>query len=93
MEDTDVMAIVRAVANYLRVNPCACDTADGIGRWWIESLHATPDALSRALDWMKASGLVEELEAADGRLRYRRSASEMQLMAAVEGLCRPQTRH
>ena len=28
-------AIVKQLARYLRENPLACDTLDGIARWWL----------------------------------------------------------
>ena len=36
-----------------------------------------------ALAWMKQRGPVEELAAADGRLRYRRSATDEKLRAPI----------
>jgi hypothetical protein len=79
-DDPDMTAIVRALAKYLRANPLACDAPDGIIRWWLASQSVSMEKLLQALDWMKQQGLVEEMEAADGRLRYRRSASDEQLL-------------
>lgn len=73
-ESPEVEQAVRELTKYLRANPLACDTAEGIGRWWLVAHPVSTETLVQALDWMKREGLVEELTAADGRLRYRRSA-------------------
>lgn len=80
-----MVAVVRALARYLRANPLACDTADGIGRWWMGPDRVSTADLMKALDYMKRHGLMEEVFAVDGRTRYRRCASEAQLQAAIEG--------
>ena len=82
--DPETLVIVSTLAQYLRVNPLACDTADGICRWWLGEDPATAEKLVQALDWMKRHGLVEELMAADGRLRYRRRATDAQLQATID---------
>jgi Fe2+ or Zn2+ uptake regulation protein len=86
--------VVCALARYLRANPLACDSLEGISRWWLAAHPVTPEELMRALNWMKEQGLVEEIVAADGRLRYRRRAPEAMLDAAIEGYCNAsETRH
>jgi hypothetical protein len=80
-DDPDMTDIVCALANYLRDNPLACDTADGISRWWLAAQSESTEKLLQALDWMKREGLVEEMVATDGRLRYRRRATDEQLHA------------
>ena len=82
-DDPDEAALVRALVSYVRINPLACDTADGICRWWLPPPRVSQAKLLEALNWMKRHGLMEELIAADGRLRYRRSATDEQLQAAV----------
>jgi hypothetical protein len=78
--------VVCALARYLRANPLACDSLDGIGRWWLAAHPVTPEELVQALSWMKEQGVVEELVAADGRLRYRRRGPEA-LLDAIEANC------
>jgi hypothetical protein len=89
-KDAGTDRVVRVLAEYLQANPSACDTADGIGRWWIGAYRFSAEELVQALERMKRQGLLEELVAVDGRLRYRRCASEAQLRAIVAG---PGTRH
>jgi hypothetical protein len=90
----DVTFAVRALARYLLANPQACDTPDGILRWWLAAYSVSMEELLSALEWMKQQGLVEELLAADGRLRYRRSATDDRLAAiAGDRPAEPATRH
>lgn len=89
--DPDVLEVMCVLARYLRTNPLACDTPCGISRWWLREQPFAMETLLNALERMKQDGLVEELEAADGRLRYRRLATDEQL-SAVERRCR-ETRH
>lgn len=86
--------VVCVLALYLRANPLACDSLEGIGRWWLAA-HAVPrEELELALDCMMEQGLVEEIAAADGRLRYRRCANDALLQAAIDEYCDLQgTRH
>lgn len=86
----EIPALVRHLARYLRTNPFACDTCEGIERWWLASDPplALPQ-LQQALDWMVARALLERLPAADGRVRYRRApldqAGEDTLRRLAEG--------
>lgn len=78
-------AVVRTLARYMRENPHACDSADGIRRWWFADGYAvTADELEKALTWMKQRGLIDEAVAADGRVRFRRRGSDAQLDAAAQ---------
>ncbi len=92
-EDPDVTAIVCALAKYLRANPLACDTADGISSWWLVAQPVSMEKLLQALDWMQQNGLVEEVVAADGRLRYRRIASDERFVALDLACGKTITRH
>ena len=77
-------AAIRALAQYLRDHPHASDSAEGIRRWWLpEGLSVTLDELEKALTWMKQQGLIDDTQAADGRVRFRRIASDDQLDALV----------
>jgi len=80
--DERTVETVRRLASYVVVNPRACDTAPGIATWWLELDDVA--LVQQALDWMTAHGLMEELTAADGRLRYRRIGTPEQFAAAVQ---------
>lgn len=72
------------LARYLRDNPNACDSADGIHRWWLaDGTVVTADELEQALRWMRQNGLMEETVAADGRVRFRRCCDDAQLDRVV----------
>lgn len=72
--------IVRALSRYLRLNPLSSDTLEGISQWWLKSHNHSPADLQRALEHMARAGVVEATRAADGRVRWRRTA----LTAAVD---------
>lgn len=80
----DPQPLVRILARYLRDNPNACDSAEGIHRWWLaDGVVVTAGELEKALRWMKQTGLIEETVAADGRVRFRRSCDDAQLDKAA----------
>lgn len=84
----DVMTIVSHLSRYWRQHPDACDTAEGIARWWIDlEPQPVPAALVQgALGWMSACGVVEALHAIDGRVRYRRAGTGAELAAKLDAL-------
>jgi hypothetical protein len=79
-----ISASIRAVARYVRANPLGSDTPEGIARWWLDDETLPIAHVKSALDWMTEHRLLEVVTAADGRLRYRRIASDAQLDAALE---------
>jgi len=86
--------LVCVLALYLRANPLACDSVEGIGRWWLAPHSVAREELELALDLMTEQGLIEEIVAADGRQRYRRCSDDARLQAAIDGNCDMQgTRH
>ena len=79
-DDPRQNALVRALAAYLRDNPFASDTAEGIHRWWLGAYGDPPlEEVRDALETMAQLGLVEATVAVDGRRRYRRRARDEQL--------------
>lgn len=86
----EILDVVQSLARYLRANPHACDTVEGIARWWF-----TPDAqpdekkLETALRWLIVEGLVEALQAADGRVRYRRLSASEDEDGALDAVAHP----
>lgn len=77
-----MVTAAQELVSYLLAHPGACDTADGISRWWFETEDGvSPQALKQALDDLLARGLLEACPAADGRVRYRRRADAQALQA------------
>lgn len=75
-DDFAVEALVQQITAYLRDNPMACDTQEGIARWWLApGTGVDGQVLSRALQWMQQRRLIEALSAADGRVRFRQIAA------------------
>jgi hypothetical protein len=75
--DTELVA---QLARYLRANPLACDTLEGIAQWWLGADGAIAGELATALKTLERSGIVARSHAADGQVRYRRTG----LTAAVD---------
>jgi hypothetical protein len=72
----DREAVVSALLDYLHSNPQACDTLDGIARWWLGGQWRQKTALVQdALNGLEELGVIERVEAGDGRVRYRRRES------------------
>lgn len=86
----DLAHTVQQLSRYLRHHPKACDTAEGIARWWLSSARApVPLALvEAALDHLLALDLVQARRAADGRVRYRRNPADTTLDARLDALAR-----
>ena len=84
----DVMTIVQHLSRYLRIHPDACDTSEGIARWWIDvdPLPVPVTTVETALSWMSSCGVVEALHAADGRIRYRRTSGADDVDAKLDAL-------
>lgn len=76
--------IVVALSRYLRLNPLASDTPEGITQWWLKSQALSPRDLSRALERMVQAGVLEATRAADGQVRYRRTALNVQVDAQLD---------
>jgi len=84
----DVMIIVQHLSRYLRSHPDACDTSEGIARWWIDSDPPPPPVplVESALGWMLACSVVEPSHAADGRIRYRRASNTDCIEAKLDAM-------
>ncbi|MFB9240328.1 hypothetical protein IV454_24115 [Massilia antarctica] len=65
--------LVTKLSTYWYEHPLACDTAEGIRRWWLADGPDVPnDVVAAALAWMVTWNLVAASTAADGRIRFRR---------------------
>ncbi|NVH74215.1 hypothetical protein FSB08_17075 [Paraburkholderia sp. JPY432] len=76
--------VIEHLARYLRVNPLASDTLEGIAQWWLGAAGVDPETLDEALAWLVAESIVERIQAADGRVRYRRVALDAVIDARLD---------
>jgi hypothetical protein len=79
-------SIVRLVARYLRDNPLASDTAEGIAHWWLPAGTTNGETLQQALSHLIALGAVEAVNASDGKVRYRRATGGAEIDALLDGV-------
>ncbi|MFS8979341.1 hypothetical protein PO002_33490 [Cupriavidus necator] len=85
-EGIDPKVTVRVLARYLHSNAHESDTAEGIRLWWLDlGVEIAMEQPQTAIDWLQEHGIVEELRAADGGRRYRRSATDAQLDELLRG--------
>ncbi|MCU7375489.1 hypothetical protein PEC18_32875 [Paucibacter sp. O1-1] len=86
--DPDIMSVVQHLARYLCAYPDACDSAEGIARWWGGAAEqgAAVGVVEAALQWMSACGVVETWQAADGRVLYRGARGDAHLQARLQAL-------
>ena len=81
---SDLLNLVRTLARYMRDKPHACDSSEGIHRWWLPDGHKfNADEIEMALDWMAKNNLVLQTVAADGRVRFSRISSDARLDAIL----------
>ncbi len=73
MHELSIDETVRAIMEYLRQNPDAQDTQDGILQWWLTELPTKPrDAtVKKALDDLVRAGLLSEHKGKDAQISYR----------------------
>lgn len=65
----------RTLSSYLRNNPRACDTAQGIARWWMLPHTGVSEAeVQPLLDELHEKGLMTRFSTLEGRWLYRRSS-------------------
>ncbi len=77
-----MVAVAQELVGYLLTHPGACDTADGIARWWFEREDTVSvQEVKQTLEALVLQGLLEASSSVDGRVRYRRRADEAALKA------------
>ncbi|MCH8304300.1 MAG: hypothetical protein IIB94_04130 [Candidatus Marinimicrobia bacterium] len=65
--------ISELILNYLRKNPDAGDTVEGISNWWleIERIDYTIDSVKDALKVLLKNGTVKEHKSREGTIIYK----------------------
>lgn len=68
--------VAQQILRYLDEHPQACDTLEGVARWWVMSQQLTDSvkAVRQALAQLEAEGAITEQQAADGRILYQAMA-------------------
>jgi hypothetical protein len=88
-------ALIYKLVTYLLANPLASDSCEGIERWWLGVQAGSGGAVQQAIDWLVSVGAMRRVQAADGRVRYRRGdgagASDAAL-AALQSMHAPPQR-
>jgi predicted ArsR family transcriptional regulator len=64
--------VTEQILRYLREHPRACDTLEGVVRWWVmaQQINESVEAVRQALKELEAEGAVREEQSADGRTLY-----------------------
>ena len=75
---TTEKALEQQILKYLAAHPQACDTVEGVAKWWVMSQQVAETVLAvrGALGRLKQKGLVEEHRSADGQTLYKVKGSE-----------------
>jgi hypothetical protein len=81
---SEIRVIAAALIEYVLANRFACDTEEGIERWWLSDRAQRTQDVNAALDWLVHRGLWQTTTAADGRTSYRRNAADEVLQAALD---------
>ena len=72
---SSVESCAAGIAGYLRANPQASDTADGIARWWLQAAPRDWPTVRAALQAMVQAGTLTSHRAGDGREHFRLAAA------------------
>jgi hypothetical protein len=81
-----VDTIVVQLARYLRANPLACDTQEGIAQWWLGVDGLIAGELETALERLESIGVVTRSHATDGQVRYHRAGLNAAVDAGLDRL-------
>jgi hypothetical protein len=79
-----IPVIVRRLASYWRANPLAGDTKEGITQWWLGLNSSSTELVESALRRLQSAGVLDAVQAADGRVHYRRVSLEASIDEQLE---------
>lgn len=65
--------LAQLILNYLRKNPKAGDTLEGITRWWLEleRIEVSVDEVSHTLEYLVENGLIRMHKSEGGLTFYK----------------------
>ena len=84
MHEQRLSETAQAILDYLRRNPEAQDTLDGIVQWWLPEQHFTPRVatIREALQELLAAELISEHRGKDAQVSYRITSLGLQKIEA-----------
>lgn len=73
MHDKTLSETAQAILDYLRRNPEAQDTVDGIVQWWLPEQHFTPRVatIKEAIQELIDAEFISEHRGKDAQISYR----------------------
>jgi hypothetical protein len=73
MHEATLSETAQAILDYLRRNPEAQDTLEGIVQWWLPERHLTPRVatIKEALKELLDAELISEHRGKDAQISYR----------------------
>ena len=65
--------ISKQILNYLKKNPAAADTLEGITDWWLklERVDQAVDKVAEALEVLIKAGSIKAVKSENGKILYR----------------------
>ena len=75
--ESDLAGLRDAILHYLRNNPSAADSVEGIMNYWLPPAYGKVDAarVEQVLELLIAESLVKKISLLDGTVLYRRGES------------------
>lgn len=69
-----VTSTASAISRYLTSRPNACDTVEGIAKWWLvrQRYEDSLVTVQRALDYLESSGEIVKISVAGSKVMYRK---------------------
>ncbi|HEX5604760.1 MAG TPA: hypothetical protein VFX63_19500 [Pyrinomonadaceae bacterium] len=76
--------MAREIMAYLRENPYAGDSVEGISKWWLmrQRITETLEAVQQVLEHLRSTGFLYERRMANGRKVY--FAAQAEAAALIE---------
>lgn len=81
MCEAGLSEIAREILDYLRKNPEARDTLEGVVQWWLpeQEIKRRTAAIKKALDELVGAGLLSEHKGKDAQISYRITNQGLQI--------------
>ena len=76
------LAIERAIRRYCAEHARACDTVEGVRRWWLDGLRCSPEEVERVLALLARRGELSVRTLSDGRRLYACSSRHLQRVSS-----------